>query len=37
MASPKGISAVLKNYTANKLLDIVNDESQPKRLRAAAE
>ena len=36
MANEKGIAANLKNMTANKLLDIVNDESQPQKLRSAA-
>lgn len=36
MASPKGLAAQLENMTANKLLDIVNDDAQPKKLRAAA-
>jgi len=37
MANEKGISANLKNMTANKLLDIVNDKAQPAKLRAAAD
>ena len=36
MANEKGIKANLKNMTANKLLDIANDEAQPQKLRAAA-
>lgn len=37
MANEKGISANLKNMTANKLLNIVNDDKQPQKLRKAAE
>ena len=36
MANEKGIKANLENMTANKLLDIVNDKSQPQKLRSAA-
>ena len=36
MANEKGIKANLKNMTANKLLDITNDDAQPAKLRAAA-
>ena len=36
MANEKGIKANLKNMTANKLLDIANDDTQPTKLRAAA-
>lgn len=36
MANEKGIAANLDNMTANKLLNIVNDDSQPQKLRAAA-
>jgi hypothetical protein len=36
MANEKGISANLENMTANKLLDIANDKTQPQKLRAAA-
>ena len=36
MANEKGIKANLKNMTANKLLDIANDDAQPVKLRAAA-
>tara|TARA_R100000231_G_scaffold133222_1_gene106051 strand:+ start:1863 stop:2300 length:438 start_codon:yes stop_codon:yes gene_type:complete len=37
MANEKGIAANLANMTANKLLDISKDESQPAKLRAAAD
>lgn len=36
MANEKGIKANLENMTANKLLDIANDDAQPQKLRAAA-
>lgn len=36
MANEKGIKANLENMTANKLLDIANDDAQPVKLRAAA-
>ena len=36
MANEKGIKANLENMTANKLLDITNDDTQPAKLRAAA-
>ncbi len=36
MANEKGIKANLENMTANKLLDIANDDAQPLKLRAAA-